>query len=70
MHVKVKDNPDLVRDMSSNAILNTNTDALQAYKLRKKNAQKVDLLEEKMDGYDKRLSSIEDKLSLILEKLL
>lgn len=63
MHVKVKDNPDLVRDMSSNAILNTNSEALQAYKLRKKNAQKVDILEE-------RIKSIEDKLTLILEKLL
>ena len=36
MLVKVVDNPHLVRDTETNAVLNKDMDGLQAYKLRKK----------------------------------
>lgn len=70
MLVKVKDNPGLVRDLASNAILNVNQEALLAYKRRKNQAGKVDLLEERINMIDKRFSNIEEKLTLILEKIL
>jgi hypothetical protein len=41
MLVKVVDNPHLVRDTETNAVLNKDMDGLQAYKLRKKQSSKV-----------------------------
>jgi len=69
MLYKVKDNPDLVRDTSSNAILNTNEIALQAYKNRKKQLRKIDQLENHIHIMDDRLSNIENLLVLLTEKL-
>lgn len=66
MLVKVVDNPNLVRDTTSNAILNTNNEALQAYKLRKKQANKVDVLEGRLDMIEQKV----DRLISLLEKSL
>lgn len=52
-----------VRDSNNpGAVLNTDQDALEAYKLRKKNANKLHQLE-------KEVSDIKNMLSLILTKL-
>ena len=48
MLVKVVDNPHLVRDTETNAVLNKDMDGLQAYKLRKKQSSKVIELAEKL----------------------
>lgn len=45
MHLKVKDQPNLVRDSGSKAIINTNEDELRAYKLKRERDRKVDRLE-------------------------
>jgi len=69
MLYKVKDNPDLVRDSSSNAILNTNQIALEAYKARKKQFNRINETAERMNDFDKRLSNIENLLIALTEKL-
>lgn len=62
MLVKVKENNDLVRDMSTNAILNVNNGALDAYKKRKANLNKVDRLEEKVLSLESKMDQILDLL--------
>lgn len=61
--VPVLDNPNLVRDIHSSAILNVDNEGLKAYKLKKKNVlnnqQRLDRLEEKMDML---LKLLEEKL--------
>ena len=74
-YIKVIDHPDLVRDKESNAILNTDLNALNKYKqerdyqlklknLVKDNEQmKLDVIETK-----KEISEIKDLLLKVLEK--
>lgn len=62
MLVKVKDHQDLVRDMKSNAILNVDNGALQAYKKRKAHLNKVDNLEEKVLNLESKVDQILDLL--------
>lgn len=69
MLYKVKDNPDLVRDSSSNAILNTNQTALEAYKARKKQMNKIQETADRMNKFDERLTNIENLLIALTEKL-
>jgi len=38
---RVQENPDYIRDIETNAVLNTNTAKLREYKLRKKQNKKI-----------------------------
>ena len=58
MKVKVKEHSDLVRDMKTNAILNINNDALEAYKKRKNHLGKVNVLEERVDVLENKIDEI------------
>jgi len=49
MYYKVTDEPNLVRDANSKAILNVNTDALNKYKKEKEEKMK---LKNVIDGFD------------------
>tara|TARA_X000000950_G_C13824772_1_gene623520 strand:+ start:1072 stop:1278 length:207 start_codon:yes stop_codon:yes gene_type:complete len=67
--MKVEEDNNLVRDTETNAILNVNTSALQAYKNRKKQFNKIDNLEEKIEKFDERLLNIENLLISLKNKL-
>ena len=67
--MKVEEDNNLVRDTETNAILNVNTSALQAYKNRKKQFSKIDNLEEKIEKFDERLLNIENLLISLKNKL-
>ena len=69
MYMKVEEDNNLVRDSETNAILNVNTSALQAYKNRKKQFNKIDNLEEKIEKFDERLLNIENLLISLKNKL-
>ena len=58
-----------VRDNDSNAILNTNNEALLAYKKRKKHFNKIQNMDDRMNYLDERLINIENLLSSLAEKL-
>lgn len=58
MKVKVQEHSDLVRDMTSNAILNINNDALNAYKKRKNHLSKVNVLEDKVILLENKMDEI------------
>ena len=60
--IKVENEPDLVRDTKSNAVLNTDNRALQAYKKQKKLLNSVGNTSERMDNMEQRLINIENIL--------
>ena len=64
-YVQVKDEKNLVRDPNSKAILNTNIEALDAYKKRKQTYAKI----EKIDQLEDKVKSIENKIDEVLTTL-
>lgn len=60
---KVKDHPDLVKDMDSKAVLNTNYAALMEYKKKKKVEQDIDSLKNEMKDIKYMLSVIMENLN-------
>ena len=62
MKIKVENEPDLVRDTKSNAVLNTDNRALQAYRKQKKLLNSVGDTSERMDNMEQRLINIENIL--------
>ena len=64
-YIKVKDERDLVKDPKSKAVLNTNVEALHAYKRRKQTYAKI----EKIDQLEDKVKSIEIKIDEVLTTL-
>ena len=64
-YIQVKDERDLVRDPKSKAVLNTNVEALHAYKKRKQTYAKI----EKIDQLENKVKSIENKINEVLTTL-
>ena len=64
-YIQVKDEKNLVRDPNSKAILNTNIEALHAYKKRKQTYAKI----EKIDQLADKVKSIENKIDEVLTTL-
>ena len=60
--LKVEDREDLVRDSHSGAVLNTNLAAVQAYKARKNEINKVKSLENKIVSMETDLKDIKNLL--------
>ena len=66
MKIKVKDNPDLIRDTESNAIINVNSDIISASKLRKmKSRQQATQLE----NLKNEVAELKELLLLTINKL-
>ena len=61
--------PGLVRDLTNQALINTNTEALNAYKSRKK--QMLDLIEtkNKVEKLENEMTEIKQLLLKIVEKI-
>ena len=64
--VKVKDAPELVKDMSSGAVLNTNVKALNAYRAKRTQSSKIDTLEKDVQELSK---SVQELKELIIASL-
>lgn len=65
--LKVEDREDLIRDSYSGAVLNTNLGAVQAYKARKNEINKVKSLENKIVSMESDLKDIKNLLQKIVE---
>ena len=66
--VKVKDEPGLVRDTETNAVLSTDLKGLQATKAQKRRMQKVDELSDNMEELNKKMINIEELLTKLVER--
>jgi septal ring factor EnvC (AmiA/AmiB activator) len=56
--LKIKDHPDLVKDEKTKAILNTNEDALEAYKKRREQQRSVQNMCEEIDEIKNDINDI------------
>ena len=64
-YIQIKNERDLVKDPKSKAVLNTNIEALHAYKRRKQTYAKI----EKIDQLEDKVKSIENKIDEVLTTL-
>ena len=64
-YIPIKDERDLVKDPRSKAVLNTNDEALRAYKRRKQTFAKI----EKIDQLENKVKSVENKIDEVLTTL-
>jgi hypothetical protein len=55
---RVQDNPDYIRDIETNAVLNTNTAKLREYKLRKKQNRKIQDLQDEVAELKQLLKAV------------
>jgi len=55
---RVQENPDYIRDIETNAVLNTNTAKLRDYKLRKKQNKKIQDLQSEVAELKALLRSV------------
>ena len=67
IHIKVEGEPDIARDVRSNAIITVNRDAYDEFKARmaekQEAANRLTNLEDRMENLEHMLSRILDKLS-------
>jgi len=68
-YIKVENNPYLVRDSNSQAILNTNIEGLKGYKKDRENRIKMSKLIDEHDDLCKKVDNIMNVLNVILEKM-
>jgi cell division protein FtsL len=66
---KVKENPDLVRDMNTQAILNTNVDALQAYKKRRQKERDISDSLSDINNMKQDINDLKTLMQRILDKI-
>ena len=66
---KVKENPDLVRDLGNQAVLNTNIDALTAYKKRREKAKEIDQTISDINNLKEEMQDIKTLMQRILDKI-
>lgn len=59
----------IVRDLTTGALLNTDKNALEAYKIAKKKNAEMDYLKEKVDSMETEMIQIKNLLTKIVEKL-
>jgi hypothetical protein len=62
--LRIEDNPDYVKDIESNAILNTNLAAVADYKAKKKQAAKIISMEHEINMLKEELEKIKTHLKL------
>ena len=66
---KVKENPDLVRDLGNQAVLNTNVDALTAYKKRREKAKVIDQTLSDINNMKQDINDLKTLMQRILDKI-
>jgi cell fate (sporulation/competence/biofilm development) regulator YmcA (YheA/YmcA/DUF963 family) len=66
---KVKENPDLVRDLGNQAVLNTNIDALTAYRKRRDKAKEIDQTIGDINTMKQDINDLKSLMQRILDKI-
>jgi uncharacterized protein YdcH (DUF465 family) len=66
---KVKDAPDLLKDRTNNALLNTNNGALDAYKKKRQKSQDLSSSIEEVQNMKQEIAEVKDMLRALLQKI-
>ncbi len=64
-YIKVQDHEGLVKDSVGNAVLNSDTDAFDRFKAKRRKEKET---EERLNNMEQQMTSIHDMLTLLLEK--
>lgn len=65
-YIKIEDTPDLVKDINSGALLNTNVQALEAYRKRREKLNKAEQLENRITTVENTLNELKSLLLAVL----
>jgi prefoldin subunit 5 len=65
-YIKIEDTPDLVKDINSGALLNTNVQALEAYRKRREKLNKTEQLENRITTVENTLNELKSLLLAVL----
>jgi hypothetical protein len=68
-YAKVKENPELIRDMSSKAVLNTNQTALQSYKKKREKQNEIQSAVSDINNMKQDINDLKVLMQRILEKI-
>jgi cell fate (sporulation/competence/biofilm development) regulator YmcA (YheA/YmcA/DUF963 family) len=68
-YAKVKENPELIRDMDSKAVLNTNLTALQAYKKKREKQQEIQSAIDDINNLRQDVNDLKSLMQRILDKI-
>jgi len=66
--LKIEDAPDLVKDTSSGAVLNTNLKSLEAYRKQRDKAKKVEQLESRVMVLESTVQELKNLVRKLTEK--
>jgi hypothetical protein len=67
-YVKIENSPDLVKDTNSGAVLNTNVQALEAYRKRREKNSKIDNLEDEINTIKQTVNELKSLMMAILSE--
>lgn len=62
--IKIEDTPDFVKDAETNALLNTNLEALAQHRLKRKQTMRIRNMEDEINMLKEDLSKIKTHLNL------
>ena len=68
-YAKVKESPELIRDMESKAVLNTNISALHAYKKKREKQQEIQSAVEDINNMKQDINDLKTLMQRILDKI-
>lgn len=68
-YAKVRENPELVRDMNSKAILNTNRSALESYKKKREKQQELNSAINDINNMKQDINDLKTLMQRILDKI-
>lgn len=68
MHKRAKEAPDFVVDENRGALLNTNANALKAYKTKRLNRRTMSAVPQRLDRLEQEMGDIKSMLALLLER--
>ena len=68
-YAKVKENPELIRDMNSKAVLNTNLTALQAYKKKREKQQEIQSAVDDINNLRQEVTELKTLMQRLLDKI-
>ena len=68
-YAKVKENPELIRDMNSKAVLNTNQTALQSYKKKREKQNEIQSAVDDINNLKQDVNELKTLMQRLLDKI-
>jgi hypothetical protein len=68
-YAKVKENPELIRDMDSKAVLNTNRSALESYRKKREKQQELKSAIDDINNMKQDINDLKTLMQRILDKI-